>query len=67
MFPLEASYPTAGPEYSNVAESQEKHLKITYIIEFHNEGINKSFVEIQEITRKQFEEMNKYLKENTNQ
>jgi hypothetical protein len=58
----------AGPEYSNIAESQEKDLKITCtkMIEVFNEEINKSLKELQQI---QCEEINKFIKEiqeNTN-
>lgn len=51
MAPPEISYPTtAGPEYSNKAEAQEKHFKTICMkmIEFLKEGINKSLKEIQE-------------------
>lgn len=57
---LEPSPPTtASPEYSSIAEAQEKDLKINYIkmIEFIKEEINKSLKEIQEDTNKQLQEI----------
>ena len=53
---LEPSYPTtAGTEYSNIAEAQEKDPKTAFMsmIEVFKEEMNKSLKEIQENTIKQ--------------
>lgn len=50
MFPLEFSYhTTAGADYSNKDEAQEKYIKTNYMkkIEVLKEKMNKSFKEVQ--------------------
>lgn len=45
MFPLDLNYPTtSGINYYNIAESQEKNLKIidVQMIEIHKEEMNES-------------------------
>jgi hypothetical protein len=57
---LEPSYPTtAGSEYSNIAEAQEKDPKTAFMsmIEVFKEEMNKSLKEIQENTIKQYKEI----------
>lgn len=58
MSPLDLNYPTrAGLNYCNIAESQEKALKIidVWMIEIHKEKMNKS----SKGKNKKMEEMNR--------
>lgn len=62
----EPSYHTrAGPEYFNIAEAQDKNLKTNSMAMIGDleEEINKASIEIYKNTNKQFDEMNKFLKE----
>ena len=65
MSPTEPSCPTtAGPEYFNTAEIQEKDLKTNYMemIEYLEKKMSKSLKQIHENT-KILEEINKALQE----
>ena len=60
MSPLELSKPTTvGLHRWNIAEAQDTHLKIDFIVQVLKKEMKKFLITIYENTNKQWNEMNK--------